>query len=189
MYDISKEFDFCYGHRVHNQQLIDGFAEDTCLACRHLHGHQGKVKLTLTAEKLKSGMVSDFKHTGVYRRFIDDHLDHKFIMDINDPAFGLMFPQLNKSDLIPIAPNFTSNKKMITINSAKYLTPELNMNMNPVMVELYEGMVFVNFVPTSENLSKWLFDIATEMLSHIDVKVKSVTFNETPKSQAEYSVN
>ena len=39
---ISKEFEFCYGHRVWSQTLNTEFSLDGCLKCRHLHGHQGK---------------------------------------------------------------------------------------------------------------------------------------------------
>ena len=52
---------------------------DSCLACRHLHGHQGKVKLFLGANNLKHGMVTDFKHTNIFKKWLDDTLDHKFI--------------------------------------------------------------------------------------------------------------
>jgi 6-pyruvoyltetrahydropterin/6-carboxytetrahydropterin synthase len=44
---IDKSFSFCYGHRVHNQRLDTKFTEsgDACLACRHLHGHEGLIKV------------------------------------------------------------------------------------------------------------------------------------------------
>ncbi len=38
IWQISKEFDFCYGHRVWSQQLDSEFSLTGCLACRHLHG-------------------------------------------------------------------------------------------------------------------------------------------------------
>ena len=46
-WDISKAFDFCYGHRVWSQTLDAEFALDGCLSCRHLHGHQGKIIIHL----------------------------------------------------------------------------------------------------------------------------------------------
>ena len=42
-WEISKEFDFCYGHRVWSQTLNIDFSLDACLKCRHIHGHEGKV--------------------------------------------------------------------------------------------------------------------------------------------------
>jgi len=84
---IDKSFDWCYGHRVWSQELNAEFTADegTCLACRHLHGHQGKLKVMLEGDELERGMVTDFKHLGWMKNFIDDVLDHKFIMYINDP--------------------------------------------------------------------------------------------------------
>ena len=46
-WNISKEFDFCYGHRVWSQELDIEFALDDCLVCRHLHWHQGKIIIHL----------------------------------------------------------------------------------------------------------------------------------------------
>ena len=59
---ISKEFEFCYGHRVWSQTLNTEFSLDGCLKCRHLHGHQGKILVYLEASELNDGMVTDFKH-------------------------------------------------------------------------------------------------------------------------------
>ena len=84
---IDKSFDYCYGHRVWSQTLDPKYSLDSCLACRHLHGHQGKVKLFLGANNLKHGMVTDFKHTNIFKKWLDDTLDHKFIIDMNDPLF------------------------------------------------------------------------------------------------------
>ena len=52
---IDKQFDFCFGHRVWSQDLNTKYSLDSCLACRHLHGHQGKVKLFLAANELQKG--------------------------------------------------------------------------------------------------------------------------------------
>ena len=49
--------------------------------------------------------------------------------------------------------------------------------------EKYEGMVFVDFVPTSENLAGWLLEIAQNKMEGIsNVRVKAVEYWETPKS-------
>ena len=97
---ISKEFEFCYGHRVWSQTLNTEFSLDGCLKCRHLHGHQGKILVYLEASELKDGMVTDFKHLNWFKQFLDDTLDHKFILDINDPLFSTLLPHINKSELI-----------------------------------------------------------------------------------------
>jgi len=77
-YRVTKEIFFCYGHRLLN---YDG-------KCRHLHGHNGKVVVTLQADRLDHlGMVVDFSE--VKRRigkWIDDHLDHRMLLHRDDPV-------------------------------------------------------------------------------------------------------
>ena len=51
MYHITREIDFCYGHRLLN---YDG-------KCRFLHGHNGRAVIKIAAETLdERGMVFDF---------------------------------------------------------------------------------------------------------------------------------
>ena len=51
MYSVTRELTFCYGHRLLN---YDG-------KCRHLHGHNGRAVITLSAPALDGlGMVVDF---------------------------------------------------------------------------------------------------------------------------------
>ena len=77
MYTVTKEIHFCYGHRLLN---YDG-------ACRHLHGHNGKVEVELSAAKLDNrGMVVDFSDIGrVIKAWIDETLDHTMILNESDP--------------------------------------------------------------------------------------------------------
>jgi len=70
-WQISKQFDFCYGHRVWSQELNPEYSLDDCLMCRHLHGHQGKVLVHMESEKLKNGMVTDFKHLNWFKKIIN----------------------------------------------------------------------------------------------------------------------
>ena len=59
---IDKTFEFCYGHRVHTQTLNGKYAADLKCACRHLHGHEGKMQVFLTADKLDAtGMITRSK--------------------------------------------------------------------------------------------------------------------------------
>ncbi len=180
---IGKEFDFCYGHRVWSQQLIEGYSTDLCLKCRHLHGHQGKVIVKLTAEKLENGMVTDFKHLGWFKKWLDDVLDHKFIMDINDPLLIHEFPEFKKLSQ-------TSDMKNYVDYTAEFsywtITAGILAKVSPEVREKYEGMVFVNFVPTSENISNWLYEIVSKKMEKINIATHSVVLYETPKSSSEY---
>lgn len=158
MYLISKEFEFDFGHRVWNQELDISMSGSTLNKCRFLHGHRGKLIIELKAEKLTNGMVIDFNNLNFFKKFIDDNIDHKFLVDINDP---LMKPHnMNLKDI------GNGMKKAIISN------------------EITESYVYLDFVPTAENISKWIFEILRKKLGNI---VHSVIFYETPKSKAQYT--
>ena len=183
---IDKSFSFCYGHRVWSQQLNEEYALDSKLVCRHLHGHEGLVKVFLEGDELTHGMVTDFKHLNWFKKFLDDNLDHKFIMDIHDPILLHEFPLLlgNNNILNLKADNaYFQYPNLINIKS-KIEDMGENENVTNAIMEKYEGAVFVDFVPTSENLCAWLMRIANDKMKRLGVKVSSVEFNETPKSHA-----
>jgi 6-pyruvoyltetrahydropterin/6-carboxytetrahydropterin synthase len=52
--------------------------------------------------------------------------------------------------------------------------------------EYYESFFIVDFIPTSENLSKWVFDLVEPKMARIGVKVGEVEWWETPKSCSRY---
>jgi 6-pyruvoyltetrahydropterin/6-carboxytetrahydropterin synthase len=78
MFRVTREIDFCYGHRLLN---YDG-------KCRHLHGHNGRAVIVLESPKLDDrGMVLDFTDIKrVVSRWIDETLDHRMILCRDDPA-------------------------------------------------------------------------------------------------------
>ncbi|MEN6458809.1 MAG: 6-carboxytetrahydropterin synthase [Thermoguttaceae bacterium] len=82
MFTVSREINFCYGHR------LLGYAGK----CRHLHGHNGRAILAFAADALDSaGMVVDFSEIKrVLSGWIDENLDHRMILERNDPAAALL---------------------------------------------------------------------------------------------------
>ena len=172
-WQISKQFDFCYGHRVWSQELNKDYALDDCLMCRHLHGHQGKILVHLESETLQKGMVTDFKHLNWFKKFLDDTIDHKFIIDINDPLYETLLP-------------FYKDKQNLHNMPQNYKIPDLSIIKDePTYIkEMYEGYIVVDFVPTSENLSAWLFEIVQEKMEKINIKVSHLEYFETPKSKS-----
>ena len=82
MFHVSREIDFCYGHRLLNYAG----------KCRHLHGHNGRAIVTFKAQGLdQRGMVLDFGDIkAVLSRWIDDHLDHRMILSRDDPAAAVL---------------------------------------------------------------------------------------------------
>lgn len=186
---IGKEFALDYGHRVWTQKLLASHATDTGTACRHLHGHRGTCIVYLEANELdKQGMVTDFKHLGWFKKWLDDTLDHRFIVDVNDPLLPMLLPHFSKE-------YFTQENKHewgyweTNIHEAPHQIGKVVPIPMSVWKELYDGFVVVDFVPTSENIAKWLNMIVTIKMAEIDVKVHSLQWYETPKSQTIYRVN
>lgn len=82
MYTATKEIHFCYGHRLLNYEG----------ACRHLHGHNGKIQVELASEKLdRRGMVVDFGDINrVIKKWVDDTLDHTMILAKEDALISVL---------------------------------------------------------------------------------------------------
>lgn len=78
MYRVSRQIEFCYGHRLLN---YDG-------KCRFLHGHNGLAIITIESPELdQRGMVMDFSEIkSVVSQWIDDSLDHRMILHRDDPV-------------------------------------------------------------------------------------------------------
>lgn len=222
-YIIDKQFDTCYGHRVFTQTLNTSFTEKghTCAACRHLHGHQGRIHIFLESDTLNpNGMVEDFVHLGWFKNFVDDTIDHKFIVSRDDPMFerivgGTIGGQMELSGGIPNGKFKTTERLNIPrANGTTRSLPLLPITVkgshtvlgykidtlascvlgrDDVFIssddkEIYDSFVIVDFVPTSENLCKWLFDIAQEKMDELGVTVSKLEFYETPKSRSSYQL-
>lgn len=189
MFQIDKQFEFCYGHRVHNQHLDNSLSDGLC-SCRRIHGHNGIVKIGLQADQLERGMVTDFKNLEVIKRLVDDVLDHKFIIDIDDPLFDSLFNNCKNhlvwddNNIGTVSPDFINN----TQQELEYSGTD-DAIIEAIRDKL-EGLVVVKFVPTSENLCRMFAEIANTKLAKLfgsRVKVSYVDFWETPKSHCRYT--
>lgn len=82
MYGISKEIEFCYGHRLLHHAG----------KCRHLHGHSAKAiiyleSLTLNAQE----MVCDFAEIGQFsKEWLEQEFDHNLLLYRDDPLVPLL---------------------------------------------------------------------------------------------------
>lgn len=78
MYQVTKQFSFCYGHRLLNYEG----------KCRHLHGHNARVDIELSSQELdERGMVRDFVEIKQQlKSWVDEALDHKMLLDRSDPV-------------------------------------------------------------------------------------------------------
>lgn len=85
MFTVMKRLDFCYGHRLLNYQG----------KCRNLHGHNATAEIILATSQLDElGMVRDFveikEKLGAW---IDAELDHRLLLQYNDPLIPLLRQQ------------------------------------------------------------------------------------------------
>lgn len=82
MYRVTREFDFCYGHRLLNYEG----------KCRHLHGHNGRAVITLQASELDSrGMLVDFTEIKqTVQLWVDENLDHNLLLCRDDPILPVL---------------------------------------------------------------------------------------------------
>jgi 6-pyruvoyltetrahydropterin/6-carboxytetrahydropterin synthase len=86
MYRVTEVVEFCYGHRLLKYKG----------KCAHLHGHNGRVEIELSSRDLdEQSMVADFSDIGrIVKGWIDQNLDHRMLLNRNDP----LAPILRKQD-------------------------------------------------------------------------------------------
>ncbi|HZZ73014.1 MAG TPA: 6-carboxytetrahydropterin synthase [Pirellulales bacterium] len=125
MFRVTREIDFCYGHRLLN---YDG-------KCKYLHGHNGRAVIAIEAQRLdERGMVLDFSDIKkVVSRWIDEQLDHRMLLQRNDPAVAAL-QQLGEPlflmDVNPTAENiakliydFTAEQGFPIVEAVLWETP------------------------------------------------------------------
>ena len=100
MFRVTREIDFCYGHRLLNYEG----------KCRYLHGHNGQAIIAIESETLDDrGMVMDFSDIKkVVSHWIDENLDHRMILHREDPIVPMlreMGEPMFLTDLNPTAEN------------------------------------------------------------------------------------
>jgi len=105
MFRVTREIDFCYGHRLLN---YDG-------KCKYLHGHNGRAVITIEAPQLDvRGMVLDFSDIKkVVSRWIDENLDHRMILHRDDPAVNALAKLGEPLYLIDVNPTAENIAKLI----------------------------------------------------------------------------
>ena len=182
MFLIDKTFEFCYGHRVWTQTLDGRFSDDLKCACRHLHGHEAKVQVFLEGETLNPhGMVTDFRHLEWLKKWLNQFIDHQFIIDINDPLFPVLFP----SEKVFTEVLYLSAENSPIKYAGRLVRPMASVTENHLL-EMFEGVLVVDFPPTSEHLAKWLHGLVQYKMNDLNVKVRRVDWYETPKSRSSY---
>lgn len=105
MFQVTQNIEFCYGHRLLNYAG----------KCRHLHGHNGKAVIVLEGEQLDDrGMLVDFSDIKKsIRTWIDNELDHRMILNENDPVVPYLQEQGEPLFLLPENPTAETIARLI----------------------------------------------------------------------------
>ena len=105
MYRVTREIDFCYGHRLLN---YDG-------KCKYLHGHNGRAVIAVQSPQLdERGMVMDFSEIKrVVSTWIDENLDHRMLLHRDDPAVSALKKLGEPMYLLDVNPTAENIAKLI----------------------------------------------------------------------------
>ena len=213
MWEINKSFSCDYSHRVYVQELSEEFCAcgDTKTKCRRIHGHTGNIHLYVEGDVDHRGMVVDFKEMGFIGDFIDNQIDHRCVIDYNDPGFEqithgtISFKEdgphiINNKEVFFKKPEYFTFKHQDGSEQKLKLIPVLmegvvagynidlseNDQLSETQTDILESWFIVDFVPTSERLCQFLYKLAQAKFDKLGVKVSKVLWQETPKSQAVY---
>jgi 6-pyruvoyltetrahydropterin/6-carboxytetrahydropterin synthase len=123
-----------------------------------------------------TGMVTDFRHLEWLKKWINEYIDHQFVLDKSDPLYNQI---IGNRGLVPVlVPN--------TDHVAGWQLDLTGLDPNTPEYEYYEGFMIVDFVPTSENLSSWMAELVDIKMKPLNVTVDHIDWWETPKSRSVY---
>jgi 6-pyruvoyltetrahydropterin/6-carboxytetrahydropterin synthase len=145
MITCTRYHDFCYGHRVVGHEN----------ACKHLHGHNGRIHFTCQAPELDSvGRITDFSVIkSTLCQWLEDHWDHKMLLWTRDPIANWLLRACA-----------TTDKDLDVIE---------------------KSIVQVPFNPTAENIATYLLEeIGPRLFQGTNVRLIRVTVEETRKCSA-----
>ncbi len=133
MYQVTREIDFCYGHRLLNYEG----------KCRHLHGHNGRAVITIESPRLdERGMVLDFSDIKqAVSRWINENLDHRMILHRDDPAVAALSELGEPLYLIDVNPTAENIAKLIFDVTAEHGFPVVETRLweTPRCFATYRG--------------------------------------------------
>lgn len=177
MHIFDKTLNFCYGHRVYSPELDIYPKENLQCKCKHLHGHEARVQIFLEFDIINVDTVLDCSSLDWLDQWINKFIDHRFIIDINDPLYARL---INKDVeivdvLLPDTGLFVG------------FVPKLdNIKKDALKDDLYGSFFIVNFIPTFENLSSWIFGIVESKMKPLNINIVRVEWQCTYNSKISY---
>lgn len=158
MNQITRRLEFDAGHRLVGHES----------KCANLHGHRYVAEVTCQADGLDDvGRVVDFS---VVKQkvggWIDEYWDHNMILNEKDSLIAII-RDLDSNHFRSIEHEVAGWCEMIFGSKDPYLLP---------------------FNPTAENMVKYLFAKAQQLLQDYPIKVVKIRLYETPNCWADYEV-
>lgn len=201
---VSESFEFSYGHRVWGHPRH---------RARQLHGHSAILSVSIHGDpELEWGLSTDPDELNWLDDLIKNHIDHKFIVHLDDPWLPNIVngtPQFNETGLIHArrddlqeepAGSLSHLKTHMPLNThddniidarpifAAYSNHLIGHTLNTSNLdgpeqEFFDSFLFVDFVPTSENIIKWFYEI----IAASGTCVADVSLHIPPKYTTTYS--
>ena len=121
MYRVTREIEFCYGHRLLNDEG----------KCRHLHGHNGRAVIVLEAPALDSrGMLFDFRDIKRHvQGWVDEVLDHNFLLCRDDPILPVLQARGERVFVMDQNPTAENIARLIYDRTAAAGLPVIEVNL------------------------------------------------------------
>ena len=193
---ITKKINFVAGHRVHSQNLPKSLGPNKC---RFLHGHEYMLELFITSDLDESGMVLDFTFFNYLNDFIQRFIDHRFILDINDPLFdsitGVTSKKIAKCLVYYTITVIDGKIELVSTDKENSLFSKFNRYSlfnncyKEFSDEHKQSFIIVDFVPTAENLCNWFVKIFDRMktigLIPTKIQLSKIRLYETQKAYVE----
>lgn len=121
MYRVTREIEFCYGHRLLNYAG----------KCRHLHGHNGLARIVLEAPELDArGMLVDFTEIKQkVQRWVDENLDHNLLLCRDDPILPLLQQRDERVFVMDVNPTAENIARLIYERAAAVGLPVVEVTL------------------------------------------------------------
>jgi 6-pyruvoyltetrahydropterin/6-carboxytetrahydropterin synthase len=169
---VTKTIEIDMGHRVPNHKS----------KCRNLHGHRYKIEVGVDSEVIETegsseqGMVIDFGDLkSIMMNIIDGDFDHGFVMSKHDILYPLFYIIQKGGDLL----------NALLTSCASFLHMRLDGELES---QKSMKIIFVDFIPTAENLSKHWYELLDVPLKEKGIDLSYVKVWETPTSTAVYDL-
>lgn len=182
-YEITKSFTFAYAHRIWNQELNGEQSVNAKCKCKQIHGHNAKVIVHLQSDELTRGMVLDFNNLGWFKKLLDDTLDHKLIMDVNDPMTNDLLTPYGSHKVDPDNWLHIGGVSGLRI---RVISSEDRGKHPDHVIERIRSVVLMDGVPTAENIAIELLNLLRASMGEL---VKGVEFYETDGCMAYVACN